>query len=219
MRLISLPLIILPFLFSCLSPQIPILRELRVVERPEVDIQSDGTGVIRTPHCDISVRGVNDADWKSIASNDVFRDVGFHSTPRPPFEIFFVTIHNSTKRTLREIRFYIRTPGSTDNSLSLNELHAQCPSPAYNRAQLDEIFTMRRLLTQEFRLSEIDLDKDTIGYPFPFLMPNESGALCVAFPIPSFDHRRYTISVEYQSGSEKKVVDFEIERRETRQNE
>lgn len=201
---------------SCVSHQFPIQRETVIVEKPEVDLQKDGTGIIRTPHCDVSVRYIDKENWKMAASSTPFNQNRTFGSSYPPYEIFFVTIQNSTKKTIKDIRFSIHTAGYSDNSLTVEEILPECTSSVYRNIRISTIFSLRRLLSQDYLFNDIDFEKNSVGYPFPFILPQERGSLFIAFRIPPFEHRRYTLSVEYLAGNDKKVVDFEIARKENR---
>lgn|GEM_PF-3583191 len=208
--------VMLTVFVSCVSHQFPIQRETAIVEKPEVDLQKDGTGIIRTPHCDVSVRYIDKASWKMVASSPPFTQNRTFGSSCPPYEIFFVTIQNSTKKIIKDIRFSIQAAGYSDNSLTIEELLTEGTSPVYQNIRISNIFSLRRLFTQEFIFNDIEFEKNSVGYPFPFILPQERGSLFIAFRIPPFEHRRYTLSVEYLAGNDKKVVDFEIARKENR---
>jgi hypothetical protein len=207
------------FLASCMSSQIPIIRETVPVNRPEVDLQRDQTAIIRTPHCDISLRYLNTDDWSVFGRFNTFSSRRGRGAVKPPYEIFFFTIHSSTDKILRNIRFSVRAGTFSAPALARADLLAQCASSRYRAMNIEELFVMRRLIIPEYRMDEIDFDNDTIGYPFDFITMLDSVSLCVAVPTPPVEARRYFVSVEYTAGSEKKVVDFEIERREHRRED
>ncbi|HNX57564.1 MAG TPA: hypothetical protein PKK43_00590 [Spirochaetota bacterium] len=201
---------------SCVAYQLPIQRSTIIAEKPEVDIQRDGTGIIRTAHCDISARYISADDWnKVISSSHVFANSG-KSVPHPPYDIFFITLQNSTSNTIKDLRFYIKTPLSSETSLSIGELADESAPSSFSGTDITDIFSLRRLLITDYILDDIDFDRNSIGYPFPFILPHERGSLFVAFRIPAFEYRRYILSVEYVTGEIKKVVDFEVVRKENR---
>lgn len=201
---------------SCVAYQLPIQRYTNIAEKPEVDIQRDGTGIIRTAHCDISARYISTDDWKKLISSSSVFTISSKSIAHPAYEIFFITIQNSTNNTIKDIRFYIKTPLSSESSLSIGELIDESATSSFSEANISELFSLRRLLITDYILDDVDFDKSSAGYPFPYILPHERGSLFVAFRIPPFEYRHYILSVEYSSGDVKKIVDFEVVRKENR---
>ena len=218
MRLsILFPLTLVITLFqSCVAYQLPIQRYTNIAEKPEVDLQRDGTGIIRTAHCDISARYISADDWKKIISSSTVFANSTKSIAHPAYEIFFITIQNSTSKTIKDLSFYVKTPLSSESSLSKSELMDESVTSSFSEANINEMFSLRRLLITDYILDDIDFDKSSAGYPFPYILPHERGSLFVAFRIPPFEYRHYTLSVEYVSGEAKKIVDFEVVRKENR---
>lgn len=216
MRLSILFLCTVTLFESCVAYQLPIQRHTDIAEKPEVDLQRDGTGIIRTAHCDISARHISADDWKKVISSSSVFTISGRSIAHPAYEIFFITVQNSTNKLIKDLRFYIKTPLSSESSLSAGELAEESATSSLSEANINELFSLRRLLITDYALDEIDFDKNTAGYPFPYILPHERGSLFVAFRIPSFEYRHYILSVEYVSGDVKKIVDFEVVRKEDR---
>jgi hypothetical protein len=204
---------------SCGGVQIPIDRTTQITNRPEVDLREDGTGIIRTVYCDISLRHLDNDDWKKISSYDVFSANSVYSSRKPPYTIFLATIHNSSESTIRDLRFSLKDGAAIIDAIPQEQIIKECTATRYRSVSLKECFTFRRLLSSEFEFEKIDFDRDTIGYPFSFIMPHDNISVFVALPVPRVELRQYAVRVNFTAGTDKKVVDFTIVRREHRSDQ
>jgi len=204
---------------SCMNPHVLIRREILPSDRPEVDINNKKTGIIRSVDLDVSVRYVSPDDYKELRSYDQFSLRETSSGNNSPLEIYFFTIRNTTKQIVSDVSFEIKGNGVSYPALTLQEIHKRLSTKYYTIEKAQIMFSMRRLLASETELDKIDFDKDTILYPFGFILPLEAGSIFVAFLMPPVELRRYRLSVNYNVGGMKKNVDFEMARIEYRQDD
>jgi hypothetical protein len=214
----SFPILVLLFL-SCMSPHVQIHRETVPSDRPEIDISDSRTGIIRSVDLDISVRYISSDDYREIRKYDQFNLRESSAGNNPPFDIFFLTIRNTTTQTVSDISFEIKGNGTSYPALSLQEIHKQLSTKYFTIEKTQGLFAMRRLIKNEIELDKIDFDTDTVMYPFGFILPFETGSIFVAFTMPPVELRRYKLSTNYTVAGMKKNVDFEMARIEYRQDD
>jgi hypothetical protein len=206
-------------LLSCVSPHVQIHRETVPADRPEIDINDKKTGVIRSVDVDISVRYISPEDYRELRNYDQFNLRETHSGNVPPFDIYFITVRNTSAQAVSDVSFQIKGNGTSYPALTLQEIHRKLSTKTYTIGKAQSMFTMRRIVKNETELDRIDFDKDTIIYPFGFILPFESGSVFAAFAMPPVELRRFRLSTNYTIAGMKKNVDFEMVRIEYRQDD
>lgn len=198
----------------------PIHRETLPDQRPEVDILGQQTALIRTAESDISLCLLSDEQWEKLQGFSSFKNNMFgEPSKKIPFELFFVTVTNTSEQQLSALSASCTTGETTVSVLSQEQISAKTASPSFKHAALGKIFAYRRLTTLEYEFGKINFDKDTLSYPFSFILPLDRICYLIAFqPIPA-DIRHFTVSILYSTPSAKKKVDFKFTKTEHRDEE
>jgi hypothetical protein len=207
-------------ILSGCSAKLPIIRDTVPEPRPEVEIISKHTAVIRTAECDISIIPLTEKEWFSFQEKDSYRLKAFgEPVPPPPCELFFIIVANTGENPLTGLTAFRSAGNTSEPSLATEDINKKMSSFRLSAEVYDRIFAVRRLLSFEYELEKIPLDEDTILYPFPCILPLDRICFIAAFPPVPKDIRTYTVSISYSLKAAKKNVDFRFTRIEHREEE
>lgn len=205
------------FFSSCISPRVGIDRTVVPAERYDIEKQEDGTSVMHSFSVDASIKAVTPEDWAVISSSQAYQpDRGSLAGP-PSCFLFYYVIKNRSKMTLRDISFEIQWNGKSVPALSQEEFRKRFFGNTGGFFSPD-IFRFRRLLSNTFVLKDIDFERDSIGYPFEFILPDDTVAGLAAFNELPPEARDFQVRLLFSDGGVKKSVAFDMRRTENRQD-
>jgi hypothetical protein len=202
---------------SCLSPRIDIDRAVVPSERYDIEKKDDGTSIARSFSVDASLKAVTAEDWALISSSEAYQPGRGMNTEAPSCFLFYYVIKNRSKMPISDFSFEIFWNGKTIPALSPADFRKRFfgytdggPAP--------DIFRFRRLITNSLSLKDIDLEKDTIGYSFKFVLPEDSVTGLTAFYELPPEARSFQVRLLFSDGGVKKIVAFDMHRTEDRQD-
>ena len=215
-----LPVFLLAAAFAQCSAKAPIIRDTIPAQRPEIDILEERTALVRTAECDIAMTPLSSDQWMSFQEKDSFRLKAYYNPlPLPPCEAYFIILANTLEQPLTGITISRTAGSSTEQAFTAETLAEKYPGAQKSDEAYARLLSVHRLLSFEYELKKIDLDDDTILYPFQFILPLDRICFITALPSVPKDIRNYTVSVSYSAGSVKKNVDFRFTRIEHRDEE
>lgn len=175
---------------------------------------------MRTAECDIAVTPLSADQWTSFQEKDAFRLKGYYNTlPLPPCEAYFIILANTIEQQITGVTVSRTAGTSVEPAFSAETLAEKYPAAPNSAEAYERLFSVHRLLSFEYELKKIDLDDDTLLYPFPFVLPLDRVCFITALPPVPKDVRNYTVSVSYSAAGAKKTVDFRFTRIEHRDEE
>jgi hypothetical protein len=202
-------------LTSCLSSHIPIERSTAPTDSFAIEKTKDDSGIIRTSSADISCREISISDWMLVADYNVFTaQKGGRNYP-PDCSIFFFVIKNRSSQTISDISFTMKLKGEIIPSLKIPDIRKRfiLGRPG---ADIEAIFTPRRITEDSLIFKDIDFDQSSLTYPLNFISSGEGVSYFVAFNTPPPDARSFIVTASYTDTIQKKIVDFEMVRTENR---
>ena len=215
-----LPVLLLAATLVQCSAKAPIIRDTVPVQRPEIDVLEKRTALIRTAECDIAVTPLSADQWMSFQEKDAFRLKTYYSPiPLPPCEAYFIILANTMEQPLADVTISRTAGQSTEQAFTAETLAEKYPGVQKSDEAYARLLSVHRLLSFEYELKKVDLDDDTLLYPFPFILPLDRVCFITVLPAVPKDIRNYTVSVSYSAGSVKKTVDFRFTRIEHRDEE
>ena len=200
------------------SARVPITRDTIPVNRPEIEILSGHTALIRTAESDISVLRLSDKQWVSFQeTSGVSSQRSGGILPYPPGDLFFIIISNTSEHNLTGLTVSC-SPGNL-SMIKARDLGEKYQTGSDVSEVCERLFAVRRLMSFEYDYEKIDLGKDSLLQQFPFILPLDKICFLAAFPPVPADVRSYTVSISYSCASVKKTVDFRFTRLEHREEE
>jgi hypothetical protein len=192
------------------------IRYTRPVERLDVEVRTDGSGLVRTAFADISMRIVSAPEWIALGKTGVFYTKVDEEQRMPPFTCLLIGIRNISPMPVSLHSLNIVTANETFSSWQAQEVAGYFFGPCYSRPDLNTVFLPRRILTDTLPLfGEIDFDR-TLLCDFPAVMPGDTVLMFRALPWIPAEERRFTVSAEFMIGTLKKTVAIDMQRFEYR---
>lgn len=194
------------FLFCCSGVK---SRQIyRAAERGDVDIVGGRAGLIRTVYCDIYIENLNSELRQRVYDSEIFKGGGRGMPMEPCFQFLIV---NTWNRPLTIEKIVLRY----DNSDHEPEFYDYIKDPGYKEKRfavnLDSMMQIRRLLTDDELIDEIDYDFETVEYRSGFIAPGDKVLFFRFFPVvPQRKNVKIYISIKYFDM--KKIIDFDISR-------
>ena len=180
----------------------------RAIERGDVDIVQNRAGLIRTVYCDIYIEHVDNEGWQHLKDFAFLRGNGkgnpapvcFHfiieNTWKRPFQIDRIEILHDGRIIQSEDFLFIKDKNYMENRYSIN---------------IASLMKIRRILTDENLLKEIDFADDTVEYRLDFIAPGDRISCFRLFSwFPVGKSTKVRIAIKYFDL--KKVIDFDIGR-------
>ncbi len=183
-------------------------RILRAVERGDVEIVGNRSGLIRTLYCDIYVENLSRDLFDKIREADVFRGSGRGMPLEPCFQLI---ISNTWNKPFTVEKIVLRY----DNADHEPETYDYIKDPEYMSGRfsvnLRAMQRYRRLLSDDELISEIDYDAETVEYRSGFIAPGDKVLFFRYFPVvPQRKGVKMYITIKYFDV--KKIIDFDIAR-------
>jgi len=209
-------LIILSF-FSC-GRKFGIERFDRPNNSLAVGIDKNGTALIRSLYCDISLQQIQDWQWEKILSSKSLINPKIRKKIyRVPKVLFFeTTIKNTWKYPVEIEKITIDYGKTSKKSLTHSDMAMQYKSPLYKLFNFEEIFKTRRVIAKKKPLDTMNFSTETIPYRISFIPPGDLALKIFALEKPESRERNYRITFHLKLLKEKKVIAFNIMRFEYR---
>lgn len=174
----------------------------------DMQVYRGSTGIIRTQFCNVSLVNIDSDLWKYLSKTDTFRGKG---SGFPSSQCFCIMVVNTWDRPLQVSRIEVLSGGE----LVRPETYSFKQGSDYlkNRyaVNLEELWKMRRMLTDNIILQEIDFDSETLEYKMDYIVP---GDFIVFFR--TFDWIRPDVPAKLRIGIKynemEKVIDFDLAR-------
>ncbi len=188
------------------------------VDRAAVEITADGTSLMRSVYCDISVAPIEGPAWhrllrRGACSGPAGRAV---DVPIPPLTLFHVIVRSTVNLPVRVERAELRYDEGTISSLGVKEMRDRFSSSSYSACDPAILLSFRRLLEEHTSPGAIDYRRDTIESKLDFIPPYDYVAGVVAFERIPHREKRFILRFLIESAGKKRNVDFHFERIERR---
>ena len=208
------------FIFAGCSPFTSIQRDILPDQRPEAEILNSRTALIRTADADISLVSLTRDQWKyALSSRALTGTYGIEPQEELPFDIFFFTLTNSTELLLSNVTVSCSYADKLLLPVKAETFFKTISLPSREKNKISDILSVRRLTTFDFEFDKINFEKDTLLYPFSFILPLDRICFLTAFPPIPKDMRHFTVTISYSTPTAKKKVDFRFTRFEHREEE
>lgn len=187
-----------------------------------IDIETDRRGdcaLVRHRDFDIAVSALSEADWVKLMGLSQYQKKRGTDEVRIPRLIFFhFVLSNVGKVPLSIKSVSLRYGESEIKELRSEEVLRRCSSPVYASIDLRKIIENKRYLGDKWCFSEIEYEKDVIGYAFPSIPPGETLIRIAVFDWIPVQHRKFSlvVSVKNEISLEEKTIDFPFVRKEYR---
>jgi hypothetical protein len=215
-RLSRFAVFLIPFFVSCLSPGIAIDRRIVPADRFDIERQEDGTSIMHSFSVDASIKAVTPEDWDHISAARAYQPDQGSDIGQPSCLLFYYAVKNRSKLTIGDFTVDISWNGKTVPALSPDEFRKRFLARTDPLAP--DLLRFRRLLTNTLSLKDIDIDRDTIGYPFGFVLPEDTVTGFASFYELPPEARTFQVKIGFTDGGVKKSVAFDMRREEYRQD-
>ncbi len=211
-----IPVLILLIFIQCARTRI--IRTTLPVERADTEVIQGKTALIRTYHCDIYLRHIDAALWKTIRKQDCFMSESekYIRIRDPRFTGFLAVIKNTSRYPVNITDPHIVSNGMMNQSLTVSETEAICSSQAYSRYDFPAILSTRTVTGGPLRPGDIEFDKETIPAESGAIAPDKTASVIYLFRWLPVKHRTIKVTLTVNSPHEKKVIDFDFMRKEYR---
>lgn len=187
-----------------------------------IDIETDKRGVcalVRHRDFDIAASQLTEADWVKLLSMSQYQKKrGADAIRLPRLHFFHIVLSNVGKAPLSISGVAIRYVDSEVQELQKEEVLRRCSSPVYGSIDLRKIIENKRYLGDKWCFSEMEYEKDVIGYSLPSIAAGETLIKIAVFDWIPVQHRKFNlvIRVRNEITHEEKSIDFPFERKEYR---
>jgi hypothetical protein len=180
----------------------------RAFERGDVDIIKGKAGLMRTIYCDIYIEHVDSEGWEHLRRFPFFRGVG-NGNPVPV--CFHFIIENTWKKPFLIDRIEILHDGRVIHSEDFSFIKDKRYMEKRFSIYLPSLMKMRRILTDDILLQDIDFSDDTVEYRLGFIAPGDRVSFFRLFSwFPVGKSTKLRVGIKYFDL--KKVIDFDIGR-------
>ncbi|PKL36204.1 MAG: hypothetical protein CVV44_18480 [Spirochaetae bacterium HGW-Spirochaetae-1] len=191
-------------------------------DRPEesgkVEVKNDGTAIIRSMHSEIAIRQIQDEEWENLLEFTPFinEKSGFAQYRVPRLKFFMASLKNTSEQPLVLENVSLSYGDVSMDNMDSKRIKDTFKSDIFKFFNFDEIFTPRRLVTEEENLEKINFDTDTIRYELSFIPPSDRLIRIIAFPTLPVTVRSYRINFHLSYTGIKKIIAFDMQRFEYR---
>jgi hypothetical protein len=213
---IILTIISLLMITSC-GQRFGITRYDRPQENAVIDIEEEGTAIIRSLYCDITIKELKDNSFLKIINNKEFQNNNSQKKMRvPKLHFFTVSIKNTTNYPI-VLKSIQRTYDSDNDAiLTAVDIKKQYKSPLYQGIDFETLLHPRRLSTDDFQNKKFEYARDTLRSQLSFISPGDTIMQIIAFKKLPLNVRNYAINFTISRRSLEKIIAFDMVRFEYR---
>mgnify|MGYP007085769477 FL=1 len=202
------------------SKKYGIERDIKPLERLDVDIKKGGCGLIRTRNLDLATQLLGIKEWEKLLKDKYFlrrkTSVRDHRLPRLYF--FYIYTANMGKTPVVIDKITLKYGDREIPCLSPEEIKKKLHSPSYSLINFSELLNTRTVFTEKYCFHEIDFKNQTVNTGFPFLMPGDKQIRFAVFDWIPVEFREFKLIfiLDTLPGTTKKIIDVDFQRIEHR---
>ncbi len=195
-------------------------RKTGFADRINIEIDKRGEcALLRQRDFDVAVSELSETGWaKLYAMSQYQKKRGFGEARIPRLHFFHIILFNVGKSPLSIPNVFIRYDGQEIQEMQNNEILRRLSSPAYAAIDFKKVLENKRYLGDKWCISEIDYERDVIGYDFNAIPAGDAMIWVAVFDWIPVQHRKFSIVIRVRNeiNGEEKTVDFPFERKEFR---
>ncbi len=195
-------------------------RNISPAARIDIEIDKQGQcALVRHSDFDIAVSQLADADWVKLVSMSQYQKKrGADAIRLPRLNFFHIVLSNVGKAPLSIKSVSLRYGESEIKEIESADVLRRCSSPVYGSIDLNKIIENKRYLGDKWCFSEMEYEKDVIGYSLPSIAAGDTLIRIAVFDWIPVQNRKFNlvIRVRNEITQEEKSIDFPFERKEYR---
>lgn len=195
-------------------------RRISPGERIDIEIDKRGEcALVRQRNFDIAVSELSEAGWAKLMTITQYQKKrGAEEIRVPRLHFFHIVLSNVGKTPLSISGVSLRYGESEAKELKSEEVLRRCSSPVYASIDMKKIIENKRYLGDKWCFSEMEYEKDVIGYSLPSISAGDVLVKMAVFDWIPVQYRKFllVVVVKDEITGEEKTVEFPFVRKEYR---
>ncbi len=203
--------------FNCSWMQ-KIEREIKPVEKYDIAIDEKECAIFKDESISVSLEVIYDSHWEYLSNFDLFLNENSKSSIwRAPKLLFFHLVAlNTGEHPVKIDGIKIKYNKIENEALSIKKVKEKCKSPIYSPFNFNTLLSYKRILSDKYRLNEIDFENNAINYKFDFINSGDKISGIIAFDWIPVEIRRFILELQIKYLDRKKNIEFIFNRLEYR---
>ncbi|MCX7678760.1 MAG: DHH family phosphoesterase [Spirochaetes bacterium] len=181
--------------------------------------KSKDCALLRNSTFDVAVTEINELSWEKLLSLAEYKSKSDYAMFRiPRLHFFLIVVFNVGKEPISITWVTINHEKGQMRELTKDEIYSRCSSPVYRLIDMKRFLSNKRYLGEKWCFSEMDIEKDIIGYDYNIIFPGETIMRIAVFDWIPVQYRKFSliVGIKNEITLEENKVAFPMMRKEYR---